>query len=144
MWKIWFLTKCFLQNQFLTNFEEVIAKNRFSSFSTFWNFCPYIYNISVLRKTHSMLSLSPLLFFNEQKTSSRYQRWKNCPIFKNSLIWKLTLTIWRKITCRVFLRCDFFGPAALNDNTLPPKLSITIITEDLRKFFDQTYKKRTY
>ena len=28
------------QNQFLTNFEEVIAKNWFSSFSTFWNNCP--------------------------------------------------------------------------------------------------------
>ena len=40
MWKIWFLTKCFLQNQSLTNFEKVIANNRFSSFSTFWNFCP--------------------------------------------------------------------------------------------------------
>ena len=41
MWKIWFLTKCFLQNQFLANFEELIAKNRISSFSTFWIFCPY-------------------------------------------------------------------------------------------------------
>ena len=27
-------------NQFLNNFEEAIAKKRFSSFSTFWNFCP--------------------------------------------------------------------------------------------------------
>ena len=44
MWKIWYLTKCLLQNQFLTNYEEVIAKNRFSSFSTFWNFCPYIFD----------------------------------------------------------------------------------------------------
>ena len=42
MWKISFLNRCFLQNQFLTNFEEVIAKNRVSSFSTFWNNCPYI------------------------------------------------------------------------------------------------------
>ena len=42
MWKILFLNRCFLQNQFLTNFEEVIAKNRFSSFSTFWNNCPYL------------------------------------------------------------------------------------------------------
>ena len=32
---------CFLQNQFVTNFEEAIAKKRFSSFSTFWNFCLY-------------------------------------------------------------------------------------------------------
>ena len=39
--KYYFLIDAFLQNQFLTNFEEVIAKNRFSSFSTFWNNCPY-------------------------------------------------------------------------------------------------------
>ena len=40
MWKILLLKICPLQNQFLNNFEEVIAKKRFSSFSTFWNFCP--------------------------------------------------------------------------------------------------------
>ena len=43
MWQISFLNKCFLQNQLVTNFEEVIAKKRFSSFSTFWNFCPNIF-----------------------------------------------------------------------------------------------------
>ena len=41
MWKILLLKICPLQNQFLNTFEEVIAKKRFSSFSTFWNFCPY-------------------------------------------------------------------------------------------------------
>ena len=40
MWKILLLKICPLQNQFLNNFEEVIAKKRFSLFSTFWNFCP--------------------------------------------------------------------------------------------------------
>ena len=40
MWQISFLNKRFLQNQFVINFEEVIAKIRFSSFSTIWNNCP--------------------------------------------------------------------------------------------------------
>ena len=35
--KIWVCKKCFLWDQFLTNFEEAIAKNKFSPFSTFWN-----------------------------------------------------------------------------------------------------------
>ena len=34
--KIWVCNKCFLWDLFLTNFEEVIAKNQFSPFSTFW------------------------------------------------------------------------------------------------------------
>ena len=42
MWKILLLKIWPLQNQFLNNFEEVIAKKRFSSFSTFWNFCPLV------------------------------------------------------------------------------------------------------
>ena len=32
----------------MTNFEEVIAKNRFSSFSIFWNFCPIIIDNNIL------------------------------------------------------------------------------------------------
>ena len=38
MWQIWFLNQCFLQNQFMTNFEVVIAKKWFPSFSTFFFF----------------------------------------------------------------------------------------------------------
>ena len=52
MWKIWFLSKWFLQNQFLTSFEEVMAKNRFFSFSTFWNFCPSVIIIVELGQSY--------------------------------------------------------------------------------------------
>ena len=38
--KYYFPIYAFSQNQFVTNFEEVIAKNQFSSFLIFWNFCP--------------------------------------------------------------------------------------------------------
>ena len=44
-----------LQNQFLNNFEEVIAKKQFSSFSTFWNFCPNI-NFGHLMKLCTQVS----------------------------------------------------------------------------------------
>ena len=77
--------KCKLQTNYLMN--------------RFWERVLYI---SVLRKPHSMLSLSPLLCSNEQQTLSRYQMWKDCPIFLDVIF------------CR---------PAALDDNRLPPKLS---------------------
>ena len=74
---------------------------------TWWKgFEERVLYISVLRKPHSMLSLSPLLCSNEQQTLSRYQMWKDCPIFLDVLF------------CR---------PAALDDNRLPSL--VTIITE---------------
>ena len=63
MWKILFLNRCFLQNQFLTNFEEVIAKNRFSSFSTFWNNCPVQeYNAYFRLLVITLWEISPIKF----------------------------------------------------------------------------------
>ena len=56
MWQISFLNKCFLQNQFVTNFEEVIAKNRFSSFSTFSNNCPFNFSLYSNNKRSNKLN----------------------------------------------------------------------------------------
>ena len=101
--------KCKLQTNYLMN--------------RFWR-ASIIYKCSQ-KTAFNALSLSPLLFSNEQQTLSRYQMWKDCPIFLDVIF------------CR---------PAALDDNRQPPKLSNHYYwnTSDLRKFFDQTYKKRSY
>ena len=62
MWKILLLKIWPLQNKFLNNFEEVIRKKRFSSFSTFWNFCPSTtFFLSFFWK--DCLSPFPMFFF---------------------------------------------------------------------------------
>ena len=105
---------------------DISTENADFRLITWWiGFEEQVLYISVLRKPHSMLSLSPLLCSNEQQTLSRYQMWKDCPIFLDVIF------------CR---------PAALDDNRLPPKLSNHYYwnISDLRKFFDQTYKKRSH
>ena len=77
---MWVLSKCFLQNQFLTNFDKVIAKNRFSSFSTFWNFCPYgCLQLKTIAVSSSSMDGNPLPFhWHQWLLSNHWNHWTQC------------------------------------------------------------------
>ena len=87
-----------LQNQFLTNFEEVIAKNWFSSFSTFWNFCPNVkvwgYN---LQCSKDISSVDPCLSIHHHIISNS-QRFHGFTWLSTGCVY-LLLRIWMRSRC---------------------------------------------